>query len=97
MLSNQINMRAFLALLNSNPNLINTLNALIPEDSKNNPKHPIWSKYSYDAMEKVAFDLWNEINSIALFDDSLGDNLNIFGIIRRKSPFFLRKMGNIKN
>lgn len=82
MLSNQINMRAFLALVNSNPNLINTLNALIPEDSKNNPKHPIWSKYSYDAMEKVAFDLWNEINRIALFDDSLGDNLNIFGIIR---------------
>ncbi len=82
MLCNQISMRDFLTLLYSNPNLIYSLNTLVPEDSKNNPNHPIWSKFSYDAMEKVAFKLWDEINSIALFDDSLGDNLNIFGIIK---------------
>ena len=82
MLSAQISMRAFLDVISSNSDLISCINNLIPNDSINNVEHPIWLSFSYDAMEKVNFKIWDEIKNIASFDNSLGDNLNIFGVVK---------------
>lgn len=82
MLSNQISMREFLQLISSNKDIVNYINTLVPNDSKNNPGHPIWRQFSYDALKAEDFALWDEVKKVCRFDDSLGDNLNIFEIIR---------------
>ena len=83
MLSNQISMRAFLDVAFSNPDLISYINALVPEDAKDNPQHPFWAITCYDTIKKYDYKPWNFIKKIARFDGSLGDNLNIFDTIRR--------------
>ena len=82
MLSNQISMKTFIDILSSNPDLVSCVNNLVPEASINNPDHGIWLTFSYEAMKKANFKLWDEIKSIARFDNSLGDNLNIFSNIK---------------
>ena len=85
MLLGQIDMRCFLQIATSDSNLVLAINKLVPEDAINNPEHSVWKKYSYDALKKESFSLWNVIKRYSKFDDSFGENLNVFSII---SKFF---------
>ena len=82
MLLNQISMKDFLDIVFTNPDLISSINSLVPKEAVNNCAHPLWTKFSYAAMEKASFKLWDEIKNIAKFNNTLGDNLNIFGNIK---------------
>ncbi len=85
MLLGQIDMKSFIQIALSDSNLIIAINKLIPEEAKNNPNHPVWRGYSYDALKKENFILWNHVQNMGRFDGSLGDYLNTFS---RISHFF---------
>lgn len=83
MLSDQIEMNEYLYILKSDLNLQKELNNLVPMNAKNNPSHPLWKYASYDFLLKYNFDLYNCLISFHRLDDSISDNLNIFGLIKK--------------
>ena len=82
-LMGRMDMPEFLALLETDLTLQGQLRNLVPYDAVNNPDHEIWKKYSYGALSQFEFDCYARLMSCYRFDLSLGDNLNIFGFIRR--------------
>lgn len=58
------------------------LNKLIPDDAIKNVNHPIWSHYSFEALNDASFELSRYLLSAFKFDNSIGDNLNIFSTIK---------------
>ena len=83
MLSGQIEMSEYLYLLTSDFDLQDELSSIIPKDAIGNPTHPLWQRIAYSFLLEYGFDLYNCIISFHRLDDSLGDNLNIFGLINR--------------
>lgn len=83
MLSGQIEMSEYLYVLTSNFNLQDELNSIVPKDAIENPNHPLWKCVYYHFLFQYNFDLYNCIISFHRLDDSLADNLNIFGLIKR--------------
>lgn len=83
MLSGRIEMNEYLYLLTSDFNLQNELNSIIPRDAIENPSHLLWKRVSYDFLFKYNFDLYNCLISFHRLDDSISDNLNIFGLTKR--------------
>lgn len=83
MLSGRIEMNEYLYLLTSDFNLQNELNSIIPRDAIENPSHLLWKHVSYDFLFKYNFDLYNCLISFHRLDDSISDNLNIFGLTKR--------------
>lgn len=83
MLSGQIEISEYIYLLTSDSVLQNELNNIIPHSAINNSEHPLWKLVSYPFLFKYNFDLYNCIISFHRLDDSIGDNLNIFGLIER--------------
>lgn len=93
MLSGEMEMNDFAAVLHADPKVQDALNRLIPEDAKNNKKHAIWEKCSFQAMVRYGFNLYAYLCGRFKFDNSLGDNLNIFGwvsrVYRYRDPYFV--------
>ena len=83
MLSGQIEMSEYLYLLTSDFDLQDELSSIIPKDAIGNPSHSLWKCVSYHFLFQYNFDLYNCLISFHRLDDSLGDNLNIFGLIKR--------------
>ena len=83
MLSGRIEMDEYLYLLTSDFNLQNELNSIIPRDAIDNPSHLLWKHVSYNFLFKYNFDLYNCLISFHRLDNSISDNLNIFGFIKR--------------
>ena len=83
MLSGQIEMSEYLYLLTSDFDLQDELSSIIPKDAIGNSTHPLWQRIAYSFLLEYGFDLYNCIISFHRLDDSLGDNLNIFGLINR--------------
>lgn len=83
MLTGQIEMRVFVAALKSDAALQDYMRSLIPNDAINNPQHPLWAKTAYESYKRNGFDFLRFLNWICKFDDSLGDNLNIFSCVSK--------------
>lgn len=83
MLLGQIEMSEYLYVLTSNFNLQDELSSIIPKNAIENPSHPLWKSVSYRFLFQYNFDLYNCLISFHKLDDSIADNLNIFGLIQR--------------
>lgn len=83
MLSGKMSMKEYVSLLKSDFSLQKELNAIIPEDAKKSPNHLIWKRVSYDFISKYDFDLYKCVVLFHRLDNSISDNLNIFGLIYR--------------
>lgn len=83
MLVGNLDMREFISFLNRDKNLVQMLRQLVPQDAVMNRNHPLWKQYNYEALEKYDFDLYELLLGRFRFDGTIGDNLNIFGCIRR--------------
>ena len=81
MLSGQIEISEYLYLLTSDFNLQDELNSIIPRDAINNKEHPLWKRIAYSFLLEYNFDLYKGIIDRNKFDDSIEDNLNIWGTI----------------
>lgn len=81
MLVGELDISDFIVLLKSDPALLAEIRALLPADAVNNPDHPIWKKYAWDALNKSGFDLVKHILSICRLDGTIGDNLNLSSIL----------------
>lgn len=88
MLSGEMSMESFLLALRRDEELRKNINALVPTEAINHPEHPIWKYYSYSALSKAEFDLSLYLDKSFNMDLSAGDNLNIFGAIKRFYCFF---------
>lgn len=83
MLTGQMEMREFITLLESDEVLQNAVKSLIPVEAIDHPAHPLWATVSFDTNKRHQFDLLLCLHWLCKFDNTLGDNLNIFGTIRR--------------
>ncbi len=72
----------FVALFHSNSETRNIIRELIPNDAFENPDHPFWNNISFCALRKDNYDLVKHIERTCRFDNSIGDNLNIWGILK---------------
>lgn len=81
MLTGEIKMSEFIDQINQNPVAMELVATIIPQDAVNNPDHGLWQKISYDWARMCGFNAWEGICNICRFDDSIGDNLNIWGTL----------------
>jgi hypothetical protein len=81
MLTGQMEMKEFVQLLKNDENLQEAVRHLIPRELETNRNHPFWKTYSYDALEKCQFDFLKHMCKFIKFNNSIGDNLNIWGTI----------------
>lgn len=83
MLIGEIEMREFILEVNRNPEAMEQVISTIPKDAIRNPSHGLWKNISYDWARFGSFNVWEGICNICRFDDSIGDNLNIWGTLQR--------------
>lgn len=83
LLSGQMEMSEFISILKSDQSLQNQIREFVPQEAINNQNHIFWKRISYKALENTEFDLYKLLLRLGKFDGTIGDNLNIFGIIRR--------------
>ena len=76
-------MSEYLYVLTASFNLQDELNSIIPQEAKYNQEHPLWKRIAYSFLLEYGFDLYKAIIDRHKFDDSIADNLNIFGSIQR--------------
>ena len=82
MLIGEIEMSEFIIEINKNPAAMEQVINTIPKDAIRNPSHDLWKNISYDWARLCGFNAWEGICNICRFDDSIGDNLNIWGTLR---------------
>ena len=81
MLMGELPMKEFARILNTDINVQSELNSIIPEDAKWNEDHPLWEYIAFTFLLEYDFDLYRGIVSRHKFDNSISDNLNIWGTI----------------
>lgn len=83
MLTGQMEMREFVTLLQSDSELQHTISKLVPQDAIANPNHTYWTHIYYNGLSKNNFDYYQFILSLCHFDNSIGDNLDLFSLLYR--------------
>ena len=81
MLTAQMEMKEFIALLKTDKSLQNSISNLVPKEATNCPEHVFWQGISYDSLKNNAFDYLQFLLWMCRLDGSIGDNLNIFDAI----------------
>ncbi len=93
MLSGKMPMNEFIEIMKNDKEIQEIIRGFIPEDAKFNPNHSFWRKIGYEAVLQRDFDYYRFLTELVQFDGSLGENLNVFSIIKRgysfKNPDFL--------
>ena len=74
-------MREFVGILKTDINVQSELNSIIPEEAKWNKDHPLWKNIAFTFLLEYDFDLYRGIVARNKFDNSISDNLNIWGTI----------------
>ena len=82
MLSGQIEMSEFVRQLESNLDVQASIKKLIPYEAIENPSHEFWALISYGSLQANEFDFMKFLQWICRFDNTIRDNLNIFGTIQ---------------
>lgn len=80
--------KSFIRYLKCSSELQDEINNLIPFDAVNNPQHAIWKCFSYNALNKDSFNLLQHLNRICYYNGKIGDNLNLFGVLKRLYYFY---------
>ena len=80
--------KSFISYLKCCSELQNEINNLIPSDAVNNPQHAIWKCFSYEALNKDSLNLLQHLNRICRYNGKIGDNLNLFGVLKRLYSFY---------
>ena len=55
------------------------ISKIVPDDAVSNVRHPYWNYYSYSGLKSFKFDAWKHICHICRFNNTISDNLNLFG------------------
>lgn len=82
MLAGKMAMCTFTSLLRTNDRLQMYVRDLIPSEAINSGQHDFWKRISYDAFRRNQFDFIKFLYSLCRFDESVGDNLNIFSFMK---------------
>jgi len=84
MLSGEMPIKDFIQILDNDKNLQEEIRELITKDVIENREHPLWTQYrlSYQALQENNFNLLKHIKQRCEFDNSISDNLNIWGIFQ---------------
>lgn len=82
MLTGQIGIKTFLAQLKADFALQQQLRNLLPIEAIDNKDYALWKRISFDTFKKYNFDLYYLLIKMFRFNDSIADNLNIFGTIK---------------
>ncbi len=82
MLAGQIEMSEFVRQLESNLDVQTSIKKLIPHEAIENPSHELWKLISYDSLQANEFDFIKFLHWLCRFDNTIRDNLNIFGTIQ---------------
>ena len=77
----EIDIKAFLDLFND-IKIRNEIDGLMPESAVEEPNHPLWKKISFKALKRVDYSVVQLMCKTCLFDGSIGDNLNIWDVIK---------------
>lgn len=83
LLSGQMEMSEFTSILKSDQSLQNQIKEFVPQEAVDNPSHIFWKQIGYKALENTEFDFYKLLLRLGKFNGTIGDNLNIFDIIRR--------------
>ena len=83
MLIGEIPMSEFILEVNRTPEAMEQVISIIPKEAIRNPSHGLWQKISYDWARLCDFNAWEGLCNICRFDNSIGDNLNIWGTLQR--------------
>lgn len=83
MLIGEIPMSEFIFEVNRTPEAMEQVISIIPKEAIRNPSHGLWQKISYDWARLCDFNAWEGVCNICRFDNSIGDNLNIWGTLQR--------------
>lgn len=81
-LTGKMEMRDFIELLQSNSRVQQDVRNLIPAEAVNNEAHPIWKFIAFPTLARYDFDLYLLIVKMFKFDNSIPDNLNIWGTLK---------------
>lgn len=81
MLIGKIEMREFIQTIQEDHQAMESIVNIIPQEAINNRNHELWKNISYDWARMCGFNAWEGICNICRFDDSIGDNLNIWGTL----------------
>lgn len=80
-LTGKMEMQDFIELLQSDSRIQQDVRNLIPTDAVNNESHPIWKFIAFPTLARYDFDLYLWIVKMFKFDNSIPDNLNIWGTL----------------
>lgn len=82
MLTGKLTMSEFAQILLKDKGVQEEIRRLVPAEAKNNQQHSFWDRISFATLEKFNFDYLAFLLSLSRFDGTLGDNLNIFSLIK---------------
>ena len=82
MLTGQMEMSEFVALLKSDRSIQETIRCLVPKEAIGKPDHAFWKCVSYEALKERGFDYLKFLFALCRFDRTIGDDLNIWGTIQ---------------
>ena len=88
MLTGEMDMCVFTNLLKSDQSVQETFRNLVPQNAIENKEHPFWENISYDVLRKYNFDYLRFVLTLCHLDGTLGENLNIFSMIKRAYRFY---------
>ena len=88
MLTGEMDMCVFTNLLKSDQSVQETIRNLVPQNAIENKEHPFWENISYDVLRKYNFDYLRFVLTLCHLDGTLGENLNIFSMIKRAYLFY---------
>ena len=90
MLTGQMEMSEFIALLKSDPTLQNEIRNLVPPEAAHNRSHPLWEqqRISYMAFQDCGYDFLRFVCRFSRLDGSIGENLNLWGPIYRVYSYY---------
>ena len=80
-LSGEMNIDDFKKIYHDNPETRELIDSILTDDAKELPEHPLWERTSYDSIKKAGFSISKQAESQGAFDGSLGDDLNLHGLI----------------
>ncbi len=77
-MSGEMDIKDFIKQLLNDKELQEKVDALIPPEAITDRQHPIWKQATYDVYKNENFSCMNYLRRICKFDNTCGDNLDMF-------------------
>ncbi len=82
LLTGEMSVATFVRIMKEDNTVVEALESLIPEEAKTDKNHPCWKHANYDTFIRVGSSAVGYIRYLARFDGSLGDDYDIFSMIK---------------